>query len=198
MSTTLSATGRITIPYSYSGINHKARFYCRGIQAVGGSFNINSRTLDANDIVWTDAAQAAAQCVNNYLGIVANIGQAVLEKLIGGLWQAQAYFTVTPIGTTGGQQATSQLTIVLRDRLAHPVKVVFLEGKQVPPQHWATPFGGDADLDNVVHYLVDTTLSANSPFAWMVGRSNQYLNDTPFVGATVSLNRKLRRRRGLA
>jgi hypothetical protein len=198
MSTALSATGKIVIPYTYSGISHKMSMYCKNPTLVGGTYNINSRTLDANDIVWTDAAQQLAQMLVQFTANASGVGQAVLQHWESGLWIPKAYYTVTPTGQTSGQQICTELTYVLRDKLNHPVKVVMLEGVEVPPQHWVNPLAGSAVLDSISHMLMDTTINANSPFAWAVGRGNQYLADTPIVGITLSFNRKLRRRRGLA
>lgn len=196
MSTPLSATGRITCPYVVSGKTHKAHFYCRGIAPVGGSFNINSRTLDANDIVWTDAAERATFVTMVCAGTAVTPGDQILEKLIGGVWVPQAFHTSAQSATGGTIQLATQLTLYFRDITFKKVKCVLMETIQVVPYHSIDPLAGDVNMDALIKAFTVDHLNANDPFVWMVGRSNQYLNTASFVSATTTHNRKMRRARG--
>ncbi len=197
MTTPLSATGRLTAQYVISGKTHKWHAYCRNIQAVGGSFNINSRTLDANDLVWTAVADRLGAVLNNMLPVGATYASFLLEKFISPVWVVQDVRTVTCTPSSTVAALATQNTIVFRDTQLHKVKVVLLETIEVAPQHFVTPTGGDSAFDSFIGFFLSTASVPEDPYNWMVGRSNQYLNTQPFVGATVTLNRKMRRVRGL-
>lgn len=197
MATSLSATGRITIAYVYSGFTHKCRGFVRGLAPVGGSYNINSRTLDANDIVWTDAASALAGAMSNILTTSHTYAGATLEQWDGTVWVPRAVSSPTPGLSAGTVYPATQVTVVLRDLNLKKVKIVVMETNEISPQHFVAGTAGDTNFDNFLAPFLSSTATA-APFNWLVGRGNQYLNVAPFVGATVTLNRKLRRRRGLA
>jgi hypothetical protein len=77
------------------------------------------------------------------------------------------------------------------------LKVVTLEPSQTAPQHGVSPTGGDASMDNWISAFLSSGTTTNHAYRWVVSHRDLYLNTSPFVGYTVSLNRKIRRRRGL-
>ncbi len=199
MSTPLSAGGRITLPYTIANLQHKLRVFVRNPTAVGGSFNINSRSVDANDIVWTDALNDLATAVSYLMGTGFSFGDGVLEKQTGGIYTALA--TATPSYTdhsSGTAYYAWQATFVLRDVLLKKVKIVHLEGDLGAHAHSASraaiPQAGYISF--IKEFMSDHVLT-NAPYVWVVGKGNQYLNTSPFVGFTNAGNRRVRRRRGL-
>lgn len=199
MATTLSATGRITMNVTVTGFLHKLRVYARNPQAVGGSFNINSRALDNNDIVWTDALNDLCTCTSWILGTGHTMGDGVLEHYSGGVWSV--YATATPVYTNHASAVPSlgwQATYVLRDLLFRKVKVELIEGAAGTLTHYASlaAMGASNTANFAKEFTASKTLT-NAPYNWMVGRGNQYLNTAPFVGFTFTTNRRVRRRRGL-
>lgn len=198
MATALSATGRITLSYTITGKTHKAHFYVRGLTAVGSTWNINSRTLDANDIDWTSACDKLVEALSNWMASGQTWNDAVLEQLSGLVWLPRA--THTPSFTNHGSSTAALgwgCSLVLRDINFKKIKVLILEGNQGTLSHqsaYANLAGGN--LAAVKEFTANKTLNP-APYDWMVGRGNQYINTTPFVGTTVSPNRKLRRARGL-
>ena len=197
MATPLSALGRITQPYTINGITHKARVYVRNPQLVGSVWMINSRTTDANDVVWTDAALAWAQSIGSVTPTAGTFGTALLETRSGSVWTTVDTYTPTVTTQTGSTNVAGQITLVLRDVLFHKVKVVVMEGNETYPQHLVSPTGGDSTFDGFINEYLPTFAGTTPLYKWLVGRGNQYLSTAPFVGATVTLNRKIRRRRGL-
>lgn len=199
MSTGLLATGRITIPYTVSSLTHKFRVYVRGLTATGGTFNINSRATDANDTVWTDAAHDLAQSFSWLMPTGWSMADAILEKLVGGIWLVQATATLTITDHASGSAGLGwQDTFVARDINFKKVKFVILDLNQSTLLHTVNlaGLGGSGAASFSKEFTSSKTLT-NAPYNWVVGRGNQYLNTASFVGYTRTTNRRIRRRRGL-
>lgn len=199
MAVPLSATGRITIPITFSNYTHKMRVYCRNPQVVGATYNINTRATDANDEAWTDAVNGLVEATSYLYANTATFGDASLEIRSGTVWTLAANFT--PSGAThftGTNYVGWQFTWVLRDVNLKKVKLVQLEGNYNALMHVASysGFGAGTWLSFVKEFTSNKTLT-HAPWNWMVGRGNQYLHASSFVGLTVTPNRRTRRRRGL-
>lgn len=193
----VTGMGRITFNYIVSGLSHKTRFYCRNPQVAGSTFNINTRTLDENDLDWVDAVTGLNTDLDNVMGTAVTMGEAQLDKWDGTVWQPLATTTPTFLGSSTAQSC-AQLTVVLRDTELKKVKVVVMEPSQPAPQHSISATGGDASMDNFIAGFLSTGTTPDKAFNWMVSHRNLYLAVSPFIGFTVCLNRKVRRRRGLA
>lgn len=199
MSQPLLATGRLVMKITTSSLLHTLHAYVRNVQAVGGSWNVNSRTTDANDVVWSTAAQGWWDAISYML----TTGQAApsieLQQLVSGVWQVLA--SMTPTGGNlgaGGPVLGAQFTSVFRDTAYKPVKQIVFEGRWQPPFHNTSiaAFGS-----YITSYLTQFTSSAtvtHPPYEWLASRGNRFLATTPFVGGTATFNRKVRRARGLA
>lgn len=199
MSVPLSATGRITVPVVVSSFTHKVRVYCRNPQAAGGTFNINTRATDANDLVWTDALNDLVTTLSRLFDTGAVFQDGFLEHQSGGIWTTLA--TATPSFTThlsGTAGAGWGLVVVLRDVNLKKVKIVAVEPRYQTLSH-VTTIGalGGGDPGAFATEFTPSHVLTNAPYVWMVSRGNQYLNTAPFVSWTVSSNRRARRRRGL-
>lgn len=198
MATPLIPTARIRFPTVEGGLTHVSHFYVRNATAVGSTWNINTRATDANDLDWVNAAQGLADALSYAYGTARTAGAVSLEQLSGGVWVPLAFTTVTLTNKVGGGLDAEQITMTFRDKTNKKVKVIILEGNQAPPQHLVDPAAGDANFDNLIKQFMSTFTVTNAPYNWLVGRNNQYLATSPFVAATVTLNRKVRRARGLA
>lgn len=202
MPTYPTGLGRIGIPYttivSSVGLNHVAHAYCRNPQVGGDSYQINSRLLDENDLNWEDAAQGFADLLSFFLDDTAQLGDAVLEKFDGSVWNTLDVETVTNSLGAGATYPASQDTIVLRDTALKKLKIVILEGNTQPLYHTKSFTTFDSGY-GAAHDRIDPETANGGDFAvWAVSHRGLYLNTAPFVGFTVATNRKVRRRRGLA
>ena len=199
MSVTIVASGRIVASYAVDGLNHKAHAYVRNAQLVGSSWMINSRATDSNDKLWSNAAQGFMDALSVILKTANTTwGDASLETYAGGIYTVRATATITPVGANDQLVLASQSTLVLRDTSFNKVKVEVMEAGTPTPFHTTSKTGGNATVDLFVSYFTADHGNTNDPYNWMVGRGNQYLNTSPFVGWTTTYNRKLRRARGLA
>ena len=198
MSQPLVATGRLKVQITVNSLIHTLHAYVRNIQTAGSSFNINSRATDSNDLDWKDAAEGWFESLTYAAPAGITASDITLEQLVSLVWTPLATFTPTVSNESGTALPAGQITLVLRDKLFKKVKVLFLEGNQGAPQHWNSPTGGNAAMQNFTKQWLSTFTVTHAPYNWQVGRSNQFLAASPFVGYTVALNRKLRRRRGLA
>lgn len=194
MSTILTASWRISVPYTVTGQNHKVHAYAR-IATTTPSFALRHRDLSTN-LDWEDCAdQFVRYFADGFLSSAATFGTVLLEQLSGGLWLPQATHAVSST-QTGTTVPASQVTCVLRDTAFKKIRLVALDTKYQPPLKWANMPTATVIDDNLVEWTSDYTDTA-SPFLWQVGRSNNFLQADPVAGISVDLNDKLRRARGI-
>lgn len=200
MSQPLLATGRIVMPLTTSGLTHAYHAYVRNIQVGGSTYKVNTRTTDSNDLNWETAAQAFFSATSYLSATDQGVsGLILLQQLVSGVWQTISTYTPSGGFNGGGSvQPASQYTLWLRDSAYKPMKVVMLDTNQTPPQHFTIITGGDAASDNFVKQWLSTYTVTSAPYIWQVSRGDRYINTSAFVGSTVTLNRKVRRARGLA
>lgn len=199
MSTPLSATGRIILPYTVGTLTHKFRVFVRNPQVSGSTFNINTRATDSNDLDWEDAADALYEVFTNLMASGFNIGDAVLEKFVGGVWIVQAVHAVSGTNNAGGTVGEAwQQTLVLRDLQFHKLKLVVLGGNAITLRHYPSLSAMTTTAAALfTKEFTPTNTLTNAPYNWVVGRGNQYIAPSGVVGMTFAPNRKLRRRLGL-
>lgn len=197
MSTPLAALWRITWPYLIGGVSHKVRLYVKSIgTVVGGVIQLTDRNL--TDFDWTDAADDFVTMLSaNMLDQSTSYGTVLLEQRSGALWNLMDTHTPSPSGSLTPYHPGSQYTIVLRDTSFGKVKVVLLETVWPAPNHFVTPTGGtDSHEDAFMGVLSGT--GTHYPYMWIISRGGHFLAVSgAFVGGTITLNRKVRRRRGL-
>jgi hypothetical protein len=190
------ATARITVPYIVDGRTHKARMFVRGLTLVGSDWMINSRALDANDTLWTDAADSFAHAISELAPSTSTVGVALLEKLTGLVWVTQDTHTLAWSPSAQPTKVGSQCTLTLRETNGYKAKIIVLDTYQAPPQKIKTPTGGDSNMDAFIEAFTVGAANAHEPYHVMVGASNNYLAGTAFVSMSVFLNRKVTRRAG--
>jgi hypothetical protein len=135
--------------------------------------------------------------ISGLLPSAASYGDFLLEKWDGSLWIPLATATITPTNKTGGTAIAGQITVTFRDTTLKKLKVVIEEGNETYPQRFASPTGGDAAFDAMIAEFLSTHTQAHAPYVWAVSHRGTYLNTSPFVSASVWLNQKIGRRRGL-
>ncbi len=194
------ATGRISIAFTVNSQSHKLRAYVRQPTVVGASYNINTRTTDSNDLDWKLAAEALFNSVTYAMSDANSAQEAVLELRSGSIWTPTQVYSpfVTFNGTPGAAAVATETTLVLKDIQFNRFKIIVLEGLEAAPQHWNVWNGGDTAMDNFTKQFLSNFTVTNAPYNWLVSKYNQYISSSGFVGVTVSLNRRIRRRRGLA
>jgi len=200
MSQPLVATSRISIPYIVDGENHIARVY---VVKSGSSVPYGVVLSDASTISFADAAQGvwdAMQFAFSDNGTQVSVPTAVLESLVGSAWLPLEFAVLTGHGRSGGEDYHArQTTLVYRDTSYKKVKIVLMEGRFRDPEHVVAPSNSTSNLNGLLGAFAGFQTITNDPTEFVVGRSENYLLGTSgAVGATVALNRKIRRRRGLA
>jgi hypothetical protein len=193
----VTGMARITMPYTVDGFNHKCRLYGRNVQPVSGSFNINSRNVDDNDQVWTDAAAGMEYAVSCILPSAVTYSPFLLEKWDGAVWEPLANTTLTPTNATGSYVKASQATVTFKDTDLLKLKLVVVEGTEALAQKFRSVTGGDGAFDLLIAEFLSTHTGTHAPYVWAVSHRNRYLSTSPFVSASVWPNRKIARRRGV-
>lgn len=196
MSTPLVASSRFTIAYAITGATHKIRLYCRNAQLQGTDYYINSRTLDENDLLAESCAQRAVKAIAYMCASTTTFSDVLLEKFTGSQWVPVATYAPGTYTVAGFGNPASQITVTFRDKYFNHVKLVIMEGNQGANQHFSSLTGGDTYFDSMIPEFTSAVEATSSPYVWMVGRSNQFLATNPFIMATTTNNRKLRRMRG--
>lgn len=196
MAAPFNAASRIVFIYSVSGLYHLAHYYCRNAQDVGGTWKINSRALDENDITFHEAVDSLALGFEQIGSSTTGVGAAKLQKLEGANWIDKDVYTPAFTPNAATFNTASQFTLTLRDKGNYHVKVVVMEGRYGPGPALGYPTAGDVNMDAFIGYFTTSGSPGVYPFDWLVGRSNQYLATSPFIRGNISLNRKLRRARG--
>jgi len=193
------AVGRIVIAYTVDGLIHKIQAWVRNPQLVGGTWLINTRTLDENDLDWADASDGLAHAMSNILGTDASPGGATLQTRVGGVYTTRDTHVVTFPNVAGSRFVAQQTTVTYRDKLFNRFKVQVMEATKTPGRRLTTETGGDAAEDAfLIEFGASNTYGTLAPYNWIVSGWNQFLATAPLVGYVTTLNRKLRRARGVA
>lgn len=198
MAATFAATHFIDIPYTVATITHHYRAFVRNAQLVGGSWYHNSRTLDENDLLVSDSMDRIAALMSKIYDSATVWGTAQLFEKTGLTWVPVYAHAITETGEAASHVNTVQVTATFRDRLFYHVKVVFMEPNIYAPDKTLLPTGFSTEMDNCMPYFAATVSDPNDPYNWLVGRSNQFLATSPFISMVATINRKIRRARGLA
>lgn len=198
MSGPTTGIGRITIPYTVSGLTHVCRMYVKNPTLTSGNWNIDIIPSTGGVAVWTAAAQGFADHMSSALATGTTPGTALLEELSGTGWLPRDTAAVTFPNLSGSATLASQITLTLRDVNFTRPKIVLMEGNQAPPNKYTSPTGGPGGLDNFIDGFLGSSVTSGRPWFFMVNQHEHFLLDNSFVSVTLTYNRKLRRARGLA
>jgi hypothetical protein len=199
MTTPLIASWRIEMQYLITGQSHRVRVYVRDVLPADGSFTITERD-SSTTLNWVTAGGSLQDILAGLLPAGTSFGSLLLQQHVGILWQPVSAATHVGIAGSGTVRSATEITLYMRDSTFKPVKVSILDTNQTAPEHWnGLPTVGQNAVEHgqFIEWTELHTL-ANAPWMWQVGRSNNYLAVGPIVGITTSLNRKSRRREGLA
>jgi len=189
------ATWRITGSYNVSGLLHKARMFVKSDGSISSGVNqIQDRTGTSLD--WSLAAHQWSKTWTRILNNATTLPDLVLEQKVGLIWVPVQFTSPSNELQADATLPTTQVTLTLRATNNDKLKVVVLDTTQAAPQH----FAGRPSASSNIQVFTDHFLSggnAADPYMVMVSESNHYLNTAPFVGLTITLNRRVRRARGL-
>lgn len=189
------ATYRVEVQQTISGQTHTNRMYVKSDGTViGGKIQLQDRAAANQD--WDTVARQFSKTVSRLTNNTASLSNVVLKQKVGLLWVPLDFATPVNDFQADATQVATEVTLVLRDTAFNKVKVVCLDTILAPPVHYASPPGA-GNAQTFSKNFLDIAASVNNPWAFMVSLSNHYLHLSAFVGMTITLNRRVRRRRGL-
>lgn len=198
MSTPLTATDRFEFEVFVSGLPHKIHAYCkRTVPLMGAEQIINrdgSTPMDAGD-----SAQGFWNGIRGIFDTTVVAPSVVLQNRSGIVWNPVASYTLTDAGSAGGSiYLASQLTVLINDTAFKKIRLTLMEPNEGYVGHSPTGLGITGTIDAMIPTFTDSSSASNSPFFWMKSRGDNYIAASGAVrGATLDLNDKLKRRRGL-
>jgi len=190
--------GRITVPYTASGLVHVSRMYVSNPTLSGSDWVIDKRPDVGGTVVWEDAANDYASAISNVLATGVTPGTAVLEEYTATGWIPRATFAPSFPNLAGNVNPAAEMVVTLRDTNFTRPKIVVMEHNQIAPTKYTSPTGGAGGADNFIAEFLSTHVGAAAPYVVMVNQHGFFLNTSPFISFTTTYNRKLRRARGLA
>ena len=192
--TPLTATHRMELNMLCAGLNHQMRFLCHAV-LVGGTWE-----LENNGGYTNPTFDGAVDQVLNLFAQIYDAGEMTFGPATLAHYVSGAYFpihtynsSVVPVAT-GNVAPASQITYVFNSTLFEKIKIVAMETNEVAPQHQTAIAGLSADEAAIVNSVIAPTSDVDLG-NWMRSRGNEAPDG--FVGFTVSLNKRVRRDRGL-
>jgi len=198
MSGPLLGIGRITIPYTVSGQTHVLRMYVNNPTLAGSTWEIDVRPSVGGTIDWADAAESLANAMSSMLATGVTPGSALLEEYSSTGWLPRDTATVTFPNLTGSSALASQFTLSLRDSNFTRPKIVLMEVNNPGPLKFTAPDAGGANVDAFVAEFLNTGVTTNRPWFVMANMHGHFLQEEPFISATITYNHRMRKVRGLA
>jgi len=198
MSGPVLGIGRITVPYTVSGLTHVSRMYVANPTLSGSDWVIDLRPSLGGTTVWGAAAEGFAQTLSYLLATGTTPGTAFLEELSSTGWLLRATGSVTFPNLSGSANLASQHTLTVRDSNFTRPKIVVMEINNPGPAKYTSPTAGGANFDGFFGEFLSTGSISVRPWEVMTNGHGFHLQTAPFVSGTITYNRKLRRARGLA
>lgn len=198
MPTTILATDRIELAYIVDGHEHKCRLYCKRVTTLTtGHQSVTAR--DGSTLLdWTECAQAVAAMIDAYSRADANPLAALQTQGAPNVWNPIDFFATSTPGHGGAYQPASEITFVLRDTAFTRPKFVLMEGSSGYVGHSADGSGMPSAVVVLKNSLDGTSADPHDPYNWMKSLHDNYLLASGTIaGATLDLNDKLKRMRGL-
>jgi hypothetical protein len=198
MSTPTIGIGKITIPYTVSGLTHEVSMYVDAPTLTGGTYLINKRPSIGGTSNWVSAAEDFAKAISYVLPAATTWGNAVLSEYFSTGWVPVASTVVTMPNLTGSPALAGQLTMTLRAADFTRPKIVIMEGNSAPPFKTTSATGGTPAQDSFVAEFQSGGALSFLPWVFMTTMHGQFLLTNPFISFTATFNRKMRRARGFA
>lgn len=190
--------GRITIPYTVSGLEHVCRMFVENPTAAGADYNIGLHPSIGGVADWETAAQSFADALSYSLATGVTPGTAVLDEYTATGWIPKATVAVTFPNLSGNSALAGQITLTLRAMDFTRPKIVLMEPNQALPFKYNTPTGGPGGLDGLIDPFLGSSSVSGRPWAFMTTMHGFFMLVDDFISVTGTYNRKLRRARGLA
>jgi hypothetical protein len=185
------------MPYVVDGLTHRSHEFTKPAVVGGASYQIPVQGGGAN-INWEDAVDVYAAFLSFIMATATTPGVATLEQKVSGSWLVKSSHTPAFSNAAGTYIKATQLTIAMKDTGNNIMKTIQLEGPFDLPRHWASfsavPSGA---IKDALTGFDSTNTGATNPYKWMVSGQELHLRSSPIVGVTTTLNRRVRRSRGL-
>jgi len=192
------ATGKIVLPYTVSGFLHRVHAFVRNPQAVGATWNINSRATDSNDTDWKNAAEGYWLSFSYLLPAAIAAPTAEFWTKVGAIWILQDTVLCTGTNGAGSSILTEELTATFRCVNGKFLQVDVLEGNSDVPLTSRSLSAIGGTYQNGLKQWTSGHTVTDAPYGWAVNQDTSYLATASFVKLTTSFNRHLRKKRGLA
>lgn len=186
MSTPIVPNGLVVLEYAIVGVVHHHRLRCNIQNPSAGSGYVLD-LFGGGTIAWEPAVDLAGGVLETFYNASTTFSNWTLYVRSGSNYIPLDTHASGLTGTNAGaNEACGQATLTMKDAANKVVKLVLMESSFVPP-----------DKANTNAYMADCINTGSSHVGgWLQGR-----NGTPptrQIAIVVTLNRKLRRRRGLA
>lgn len=190
--TPITPNGQIDILYTESGFLHRAQMRV-DIVSPGGSAPFDLVTSAGPAILWTAWVDIVVAKFKAIFSTSTTFTQAVLQHYTGGVYVQLDTYSLGIPGTSGSAaKLATQVTYTFKDTTNKTVKIALFEATYNAPNHIAYGF-----LDGASKAIVDSTLGLTAADIGNAfrGRGDNAMNR--FVFQTISINKKLQRKRNL-
>jgi hypothetical protein len=192
MPTTIVPNGEVQLSYTVASLVHVHRIRCQLNNPAGPSPYL----LDlqgGGTINWMTAVIQVDVLIQAFFSAATIFGQWVLYERVGTNYIPLSSVASTAVGANAGaDQAAGQMTLSFRNANNKLDKFVYMEDSFLAPAKYQSgTFGG---ANSMIASILDT--SAGHIGSWALGRDGTV--PTRILANVISLNRKIRRRRGLA
>jgi hypothetical protein len=197
LSTPLTATHRFSFTYAVDGLQHVAIAYCKRQDPLIGGMGVANRDGSSLTSIG-DAAQGYWDLMKQQMLGSVPVPTVLFEERSGLLWFPLAGVAVTGAAGAGANFHASQYTLVVRDTSFKKLRITWMEGALGYVGHSPSGLGLGAGADNIANGYNGVGFGAHDPYVWQKSRGDRYiLAAGAIAGATLDLNDKLKRRRGL-
>lgn len=189
--TPIVPNGEVRLDYTVASLVHQVRMRC-SINNPAGPSPYLLDLFGGGTINWATAVHQFDALVSAFYHSDVAFGSWTLYQRVGTNYVPLDGASSTAAGTnTGDNQAAGQMTLTAKNAANLLDKFVFLESSFLPPQKVTSyPYGGAGT------FMDDWINTASGHLgSWVLGRNGQPA--TRLLANVVTLNRKIRRRRGL-
>jgi len=171
--------GRITIPYTVTGLTHVSRMYVSSPHLSAGAWFVNLRPGAGTDAAWEAAAQGFADALSYMLATGVTPGTTLLEEYSATGWLPRDTTTVTFPNLSGSASLASEVVLTLRDSNFTRPKIVVMEVNNPGPLKLTSPTAGGANFDGFIDGFLSTGAGTSRPWLVMTNQHEFFLQDSP-------------------
>lgn len=194
--TPITATHRMTIFYTVALFPHRIHLYVDAYSSVLLTSGWGITTFDLDTLDAGDAASGFGTLLSEYIEADDHVDSWLLEEYSSGAYIFKASGTLGTAGTHSatGQRSGAQLTIFFRDTANKPLKIVVGEPTLAVFSRYASGAGVPSDIDAISDSML--LAGGGNLGNWVRSRGDRQRDR--FISVVGTLNRKLRRARGIA